>query len=277
MMGVQLGIVVAVYPQGNAIDVLLPDSGSRLTNVQVAVSSGSDSTGTVDLPDPGLPADDTRWNLPGNPKRNIYAVIQSYKGNPVCTGFILPQVGQMTFDRSNFRVFRHASDVYSTIDANGNTEFYHPSGTFFRIGTAAAHEDLTGQDFDKLWAIANNTDKQVFVNLVIANGGQVKASFKVDPSGNVTLTAVGTLTATITGDADVTTQGDLNATATGKIKARGNTIDLNGVIIDSSGNLTSPATIKAATDVIGGATDISLVNHPHTSESPGTPTSPPLP
>lgn len=277
MSGIKLGIVVAVYPQGNAIDVLLPDSGSRLTNVQVCISSGSDSTGTVDLPDPGLPSDDTRWNLPGDPKRNIIAVIQSYKGNPICTGFILPQVCQMTFDRPNFRVFRHASDVYSTIDKDGNTEFYHPSGTFWRIGTAAAHEDLTGQDFDALWAIAHNTDKDVFVNLVVANGGQVKATFKIDPSGNVTLTAVGTLTANVTGDVDITTQGDLNATATGKVKARGNTIDLNGVIIDSSGNLTSPATIKAATDVIGGATHISLVNHPHTSSAPGSPTSPPLP
>jgi hypothetical protein len=275
MMGVQLGIVVAVYPQGNAIDVLLPDSGSRLTNVQVAVSSGSDTTGTIDLPDPGLPADDTRWNLPGDPKRNIIAVIQSYKGNPVCTGFILPQIGQMTFDRSNFRVFRHASDVYSTIDANGNTEFYHPSGTFFRIGTAAAHEDLTGQDFDKLWAIANNTDKQVFVNLVIANGGQVKASFKVDPSGNVTLTAIGKLTATITGDIDVTTQGNLNAAVTGTMTATANQINLNGVTIDSSGNLTSPGTIKGDVDVI--ADTISGKTHLHTSEAPGDPTSPPLP
>jgi hypothetical protein len=61
------------------------------------------------------------------------------------------------------------------------------------------------------------------------------------------------------------------------IKVQGQQINLNGVTIDSSGNLTSPATIKAATDVIGGATDISLVNHTHTSASPGSPTSPPIP
>lgn len=46
-------------------------------------------------------------------------------------------------------------------------------------------------------------------------------------------------------------------------------IDLNGVIIDSSGNLTSPATIKADTDVIGGSNDISLVNHTHSGVQPG--------
>lgn len=265
--GIQLGIVVAVYPQGISVDVLLPDSGSRLSNVQVMVSSGSDSSGTVDLPDPGLPADDTRWNLPGDPKRNIIAVIQSYKGNPVCTGFILPQVGQMTFDRKNFRVFRHASDLYTTIDKDGNTELYHPSGTFLRIGTAADHEDLTALDFDALWAIANNTDKKVFVNLAVANGGQVKASLKIDPDGNVTVTSIAKLTANITGDVAVTTQGNLNATVSGTMKATANQINLNGVTIDSSGNLTSPGTVKGTIDVIAGT--ISGKTHTHVDPQGG--------
>jgi hypothetical protein len=268
--GIQLGIVVAAYPHGNAVDVLLPDSGSRLTNVQVMVSSGSDSSGTVDLPDPGIPLDDNRWNLPppANSKQ-IIAVIQSYKGSPVCTGFILPQVCQMTFDRKNFRVFRHASDVYSTINESGDTEVYHPSGTFLRIGASPTHEDLTGQDFDGDWAIKNNTAAAVWVNLTVANGGVVKASLKIDPSGNVTLTSQGNF--------DSTVQGDLTLNVTGNISATANRITLNGVTIDSSGNLTSPATIKGSTDVIAGPTDISVVNHDHTSASPGSPTSPPIP
>lgn len=36
-------------------------------------------------------------------------------------------------------------------------------------------------------------------------------------------------------------------------------------------------TLTATTDVVGGAEEISLVDHAHTSESPGSPTSPPLP
>lgn len=36
-------------------------------------------------------------------------------------------------------------------------------------------------------------------------------------------------------------------------------------------------TLTATTDVVGGAEEISLVDHTHTSESPGSPTSPPLP
>lgn len=40
-------------------------------------------------------------------------------------------------------------------------------------------------------------------------------------------------------------------------------ISLNGVTIDPSGNLSSPATIKAATDVQAGTNNTSLVNHMH--------------
>ncbi len=44
-------------------------------------------------------------------------------------------------------------------------------------------------------------------------------------------------------------------------------INLNGVTIDSSGNLTSPATVKGATDVQTGS--ISLKNHVHTGVTTG--------
>ena len=47
-------------------------------------------------------------------------------------------------------------------------------------------------------------------------------------------------------------------------------IVLNGPVAQSGGNVT------IAEDVIAGSAAISLVNHTHTSETPGTPTSPPL-
>jgi hypothetical protein len=220
--GLELGIVVAVYPQGQSIDVLLPDSGSRLTNVQVMVPTGSNSTGMVDLPDPGLPQDDTRWNITNDPKRNIRAVLGSYQGNPICLGFLLPQLGQMTFAESNRRITRHASDVYSTVDQFGNIELFHPSGTFIRIASNPAHEDLTSQDFDGEWSIANNTATAPYLNVTIANSGTVKATFQVDPAGNVSLTAP-----------------TLNVVAEGGIT-------MNGATIDKSGNLGVPGTATIA-------------------------------
>ena len=254
--GLELGIVVAVYPQGQSIDVLLPDSGSRLTNVQVMVPTGSDSTGAVDLPDPGLPQDDTRWNITNDPKRNIRAVLGSYQGNPICIGFLLPQIGQMTFNQPNRRITRHASDVYSTVDQFGNIEVYHPSGTFIRIGTTAAHEDLTGEDFDAAWAIANNTATAPYLNVTIANGGAVKATFLVDPAGNVSLTAP-----------------TFTVTASGGITLNGATLDKNGnlgvpgtAIVD--GAFTTNSTFNAAGTTSGGG--VNLDTHTHSNVQPGS-------
>jgi hypothetical protein len=223
----QLGIVVAVYPQGQSIDVLLPDSGSRLTNIQVMMASGSDTTGTVDLPDPGLPTDDTRWSYALTAKRNIIAVLASYKGIPMCIGFIMPQVGQMTFAQKNRRIMRHASDVYSSIDQYGNIEVAHPSGTYIRIGTSPAHEDLTGKDFDGEWKIGANTATAPYLNVSIANGGVLQAQLQIDPQGNTTLAA----------------------TTTTVVSAGG--ITLNGVLIDEIGNIYTPANVGVGTGATG--------------------------
>jgi hypothetical protein len=252
----QLGIVVAVYPAGQSVDVLLPDSGSQLTNVQVMLPSGSDSTGTVDLPDPGLPADDTRWNITNNAARNILAVIASYKGNPLCLGFIMPQIGQMTFAQKNRRIVRHASDVYSTVDQFGNIEVYHPSGTFWRVGTSPAHEDLTGLDVDQQWAIKNNTGTAPYLNLTLANAGAVKAQIQIDPDGNVTLTAP-----------------SLTVTAANGITMNGATIDANGNMgvpgtATIEGALATNSTLTAAGLTTGGG--VNLDTHTHSGVEAGS-------
>lgn len=212
--GIAIGLVVAVYPEGQSVDVLLSDDGTRLSNVQVMVPTGSSDTGLVDLPDPGLPIDDSRWNFNTNPERFLRAVVAFYRHSPVCIGFLLPQVTQVTFQRKNFRVSRHASDVYTTVDEHGNTEFAHPSGVFLRIATSPAHEDLTGQDFDKKWAITKNTGSAVHVHLAALGG----TSLDIDPTGNVRITAPTvelTTTQTITGDERITGGLTVGAGASG--------------------------------------------------------------
>lgn len=228
-------MVTAVYPEGQSIDVLMSDDGSRFSNVQVMVPSGSSDTGLVDLPDPGLPADDSRWNFNSNPERFLRAVLAFYRGNPVCIGFLLPQVTEMTFKRKNFRVFRHASDVYTTIDDSGNTEFHHPSGVYLRIATNPAHEDLTGQDFDKKWAITKNLAATVHVHLAALGG----MSLDIDPAGHVVLTAP---TITINGTTVINGQTTVNGQTAinGATDVTGATIALNGA-----------TTITGATDIVG--------------------------
>jgi hypothetical protein len=242
----EVGFVVAVYPQGHSVDVLLPNTGSRLTNVQALMPFGSDQTGEFYLPDPGLAPDDSRWNLPPqNLVRMLRAVIATYRGSPICLGFLPPQIGQMDFDIPGFYVKRHQSDVYQTITDGGDYEFYHPSGTYFRISESTAHDDLTGQDYDGNWKIARNTGTSPHVHFVLASAGVVKGTLDIDPSGNVTGT--------------------------------GMTFNLNGVGIDAAGNITTTgnitgATVTGNTEVVaktgGAAVHLSTHNHPADGDPP---------
>lgn len=257
-----LGLVVGVYPEGNSVDVLITEDGSRLSNVQVMVSNGSSNTGLVDLPDIGLPNDDSRWDITQTPARQVLAVVAAYRGAPIVLGFLLPQVNQITFKEQNRRIMRHASDVYTSIDKDGNTEIYHPSGTYLRIGVSGAHEDLTALDFDKKWAIANNTDKAPHVQLVVRNGGATKTTLDIAPNGNVSLTTVGTVQVQSSGNASIqaphiTLQSDVSVTGT--LDVTGN-VSAHGTLA-ADGNLSTGGTLVATGNVTGGG--ISLTGHHH--------------
>lgn len=56
-----------------------------------------------------------------------------------------------------------------------------------------------------------------------------------------------------------------------KITLQAPEIDLIGDVVQTEGTMTAQTDVQAGTD------NISLVNHTHTSESPGSPTGPPLP
>ncbi len=259
MNGLRIGIVVATYPEGNSIDVLLPETGQRVSNVQVMTPTGSADTGTVDLPDIGRPDDDTRWTVtPEDSARRMQAVIAFYRGLPICVGFLLPQENQISFQEKNRRVMRHASDVYSTIDKDGNTELFHPSGTYLRIGTAAAHQNLEGTDYDKLWKIEKNTDKQVHIQLTVANGGEVKASINIDPNGHITIEHAGNLSVSTSGNAEIEVEGDTEITTENMTINAETTINGNVTI---NGDQTNSGTITSDGDQVAGG--ISTMHHTH--------------
>jgi len=84
---------------------------------------------------------------------------------PFVLGFWFPQVGQLQF-KDNRRIDRHHSDVYTTIDKDGNVELYHPSGVMIAINDTQTHKDLSGQDYDEKWALTKNTEQEVFITLM---------------------------------------------------------------------------------------------------------------
>lgn len=203
--GISLAKVVRVLPGGHAVDLLFMDTGDRVPSVQVLAGSASGDTGVVDLTQPDQGED--KWDPSRIGEREVIACVAYYRNIPVVIGFLFPQVCQMLFDRQNFKIERHASDVYTTTDNEGNHELFHPSGTYLRIGTSPGHEDLTGLDFDKKWAISKNTDKAVHVHLSVRNAGSEVAALNIDPAGNVSLVHSGNFVQSVGGDYQLNVTG----------------------------------------------------------------------
>jgi|GEM_PF-2490979 len=217
------GLVVAIHPEDHSVDVVLFEDGTRLAGVQVMSTSATSNSGLADLAAPTAGMGDSRWDLTQRTGRQVHAVVGFMGREPYVQGFLFPQLCQMTFADKNRRVDRHASDFYQTIDGAANAEWYHPSGTFLRIGATPGHEDLTGKDYDGRWNIAENTDTAPYVNLTLANAGAVKCTVQIDPEGNVTVvSASGKAKFTFPGGTVFDTP-DLNVT--GNIKAGGDITD----------------------------------------------------
>ena len=190
MSGAKKARVVEIHPEDHSCDVVMLSDGSRLAGVQIMSTSASTNTGLNDLVKPATAPGGDKWAVSQRTGRDVIAIIDWCEGQPYVVGFLFPQICQMTFKEENRKVDRHASDFYHTVDGKGNAEWYHPSGTYLRIGESPAHEDLTGKDFDKKWKIANNTGTAPHVQLVVASGGAPKCTVNIDPGGNVTVTSV---------------------------------------------------------------------------------------
>ena len=267
MMDNKLARVVGIHPEACAVDLLFLDDFSRAAMVQVMSMSASTNTGLADLtlPDPADPAN--KFSSKETKTRDIYAIVGYVGRTPVVLGFLFPQICQMLFKDVNRRINRHSSDVYTNLTDAGDFEFYHPSGTYFRIGTASAHEDLTGKDFDSHWAIKKNLTSTPRVHLEVWNGGAQKATFDVDKDGNVALTNIGTLISSSGGDITVQTTS-ANAT----LKAA-TTVKLDAPTVHMTGDAQVDGTLTANTDVIGGGKH--LKTHTHSGVTAGAGTSGP--
>ena len=228
----KLARVVAAHPEDHSVDLVMVDDGSRIAGVQVLTSTGSGNTGVNDLPVPDRSGE--KWDMVQRTDRDIIAVVGSIGRQAVVLGFLFPQVCQMLFKDPNRRVMRHASDVYTSIDGQGNAEFFHPSGAFVRFGTIAAHEDLTGADFDGKWAISKNTGNQVHIHLEQAGG---KASVNIAPDGAIV----------------INTQQTVTVNASGLVKVVAPTVTLETPTTNCTGNLNVAGTTTTGALVSTGA------------------------
>lgn len=197
----KLAKVTKVHPSGSSIDVTMYEDGSPVSNVQVLSPVAASDCGMSYLPTPTTPPDGEAGILDAPGGRNMIAVIAFIMGAPIAIGFLFPQVSEPLFDEAGRMVWRHESGVYVTVKADGDTEISHPSGAFIKLGGAAAHEDLTGADYDGKWGIPATAAGSIHVEQA---GGL--ASISIDSSGNVTIAG-----ASLTLDGNVAVTGDLEA------------------------------------------------------------------
>lgn len=293
-----LGRVVATHPESNSVDLQMLASGARLSGVQVMGGAAGASHGFHDLPRPReqelAPTDPFSAVHQAGDARATLAVVAYYRAIPVVMGFLYPQVSQCLFADRDRMIYRHASDLYATVDGSANFEVHHPSGVSLRIAETPDHEDLTGRDFDGKWRLDRNTGRAVHVQLTMPN-----AIVHLDPAGNVSVEHAGDLEVSTGGNASVSVSGDaavdvggtttLNSAGDVLVEAPEVTVDAADVIV------TGKLTVQGGMAVTGGSGTSAEINgnvtvvgqlmnngklvgstHRHTSSSSGSPTSTPL-
>lgn len=282
MMGgsLRLGKVQSVNPSSNAATLLMLDDGSLLPGVQILRPHASTNSGDFDLPVPTLTPSGNSFDPTMTRSRDIIAVVAFAGRTPFVVGFLTTQIGQMTFAEPGFSIRRHQSDWYESVDAEANHEWFHPSGTYCRIGSSPDHADLTGADVDGLFKIAANTSSAPYLQLTVKNAGNQVASFQVSPEGNVTVacngnisaTVGGNLSATATGTAEITSMGNMTLTAP-QILLDTPTVTITGVInVEGQGASGNVGTITGTLHVVDGdvtADSISLKDHVHSDPQGG--------
>ena len=138
-MSSKKGIVVGVHPEDHSVDILLSD-GRRLTGVQVQTPNGSTRSGVFDMP--ATPEKKNKWDVSKETGQDQIAIVSFVDEMPVVTGFLFPQISQMTFNDGKRKISRHQSDVMHSIDGDGNVQIQHPSGTYIRMGETVGLDDL---------------------------------------------------------------------------------------------------------------------------------------
>lgn len=245
---IDLARVIKVHWETNSVDLVMSNDGRTISGVRVMTQAASTNTGMHDLP---TPEENDPLKMKSTKKtRDIIAVVSYFNDLPVVLGFLHPRDTQMLFADKERMVYRHASDVYQTIDKDGNIEMRHPSGLYIRIATDPAHEDLTGQDYNKQWAIAKNTDKQVHLHIEQAGGA---ATLDIAPNGAIVVNTASTLTATAVGAATVTSSTSVTVNAPA--------CTINAQNITLNGNTVVNGSVTVSGDVVAGG--ISLDTHTH--------------
>lgn len=229
-MTLRKGIVVATHPEDHSVDLVMSDTGARLTGVQVQTANGSTRTGSVDMPH--VPEKANKWDISKETDQEMIALVATVGRQPVVTGFLYPQINQMLSKDPKRMVARHQSDVQWGIDGEGNIQLDHPSGTYIRIGEAADREDTEGKNADGTAKADRNTGRKVNIRIGLAGNVCVvtmtpegAVTFKMEQ--DFTIESAQSIRMKAAQDIVMEAGGEIRAVATGDAKINGANVRLN--------------------------------------------------
>lgn len=179
-MTMRMGVVAQTNPQDMSVDVVMLDNGARLTGVQMVTGFASPDRGDNEMPviKPGK----DKWEV-RNDNTQTKAIIGMVNNNPVCLGFMPPQVNQIAFEDGRW-MKKTESDFYMTASPGADFEMVHPSGWYMKVGESPDKTELTGKNFDKNFRTDRNTGKKLFTRIYAPNGAAV---LTIDPDGNAVM------------------------------------------------------------------------------------------
>lgn len=232
----KLARVTAYHPETNKADLLFLATGQRVPGVRVMSPQASSSSGRVGqaIPDGQTGADP--FAVPRVGERALIACVAYYDGVPVVQGFLPKEDSELLFADHDRVMERTPSDFYQTTDGKGNTEWYHPSGAYMRIGTSAAHEDLTGKDYQGKFKVRRNTNQQVYMHFAQAGG---KAAITLSPDGQITLQTVKGFLLASEGLIEIKTDFGIKINSAKSIRIKAGGVDLDTPMLRVTGSVTS--------------------------------------
>lgn len=282
-----LAVVVETRSDDYSVDAVNTRTGARIVGAQVMAMGASGRTGLVDLPD--VRPKSKKWDITTRDKdqQDVLAIIGYVGQTPIVFGFIFPQINQMLFKDGKLRIFRHQSDVMTTLDGDGNFEFAHPSGAFIRIGEAPESVDLSSKNVDKSLATNRNKDRKVHMRIELADQAvqltltpdgdaqlKIKRDLLIEAEGKADIKITGDVTAEVGGSLSATVSGTTSIESTGAVSVETGasaTVKAQAVTLDApqttcTGNLT----VQGALSYTGGMTGSSSGGSAATFNGPTT-------
>ena len=117
----------------NTVDVVTIDDNASIYNCQICCSMPAGyNFGTRYMPT-FQENSETQYKMSAG---DIYCVA-AYAGdyqNTVVLGFLFPRQTELSIPEYGLYVFRHESDITVIMRGDGTMEFYHPSGSYIKIG-----------------------------------------------------------------------------------------------------------------------------------------------